>query len=61
MGARAEVVRLPSFTFDMDEPEDLVHVLKRGQGTPLFELLDRMDAPARLRAASLSSLGSRAT
>ena len=61
VGVKAEVVRLSSFTFDVDEPEDLVHVLRRGQGTPLFELLDRMDASARLRAASSTSVGSLAT
>ena len=54
VGVRAEVVRLSSFAFDVDEPEDLVHILKRGQGTPLGELLDRMDAPARLHTAALT-------
>ena len=54
VGAATQVIRSSSLSFDLDEPADLDFFLAAGYRTPLWDLLSRLDAVGRIRAASLA-------
>lgn len=49
--ARCRVLELPRIALDIDEPADLVELLKQPVSSALGELLQQLDLPARLALA----------
>ncbi len=46
--ASCQLLQLPNIALDIDEPEDLVEFLGRGQGNPIHDLLAEMNVAERL-------------
>jgi 2-phospho-L-lactate guanylyltransferase len=46
--ARCQVLALPRIALDIDEPADLVELLKQSATSPLSELLQQFNLPTRL-------------
>ena len=49
--ARCRVLELPRIALDVDEPADLVELLKQAAGSSISELLQQFDLPTRLGLA----------
>lgn len=47
--ATCQLLQLPNIALDIDEPEDLAELLTRGQGTPIHDLLMKLNVPERLK------------
>lgn len=47
--ASCQLLQLPNIALDIDEPEDLAEFLGRGQGTPIHNLLKKLNLAERLK------------
>lgn len=47
--AACTLLNLPRIALDIDEPEDVIEFLNRGQGTPIHKLLNEMNISERLK------------
>lgn len=47
-GAQCQVLELARIALDIDEPEDVAELLRRGAGSPVYDLLEQMALDARL-------------
>ncbi len=45
-----KVINLPRIALDLDDPADVAEFMKRGQGSPVYELLARMKIEERLKS-----------
>lgn len=50
VNAACKLLELPRIALDIDEPEDVVELLRRGHGTPIHKLLSELQIDERLKA-----------